>query len=94
MDVPVTREWEVWIRGQVEDGVFESAGDLFHEALLLLRARLEDPELKLTLLRREIRIGLEASERGESGPFDAEDLKRRLRDRLTAQPADEETTVT
>jgi Arc/MetJ-type ribon-helix-helix transcriptional regulator len=93
MEIPVSREWEEWILAHVNDGAFESAGELLHQALRLLRDHLEDPELKLALLRRDIRIGLEAADRGEVAPFDPDELKRRLRERMSAQSREEESTV-
>ncbi len=40
---------------------------------------------QLADLKEKLRVGLEQSERGEVGPFDAEETKRRLREQLAKE---------
>jgi antitoxin ParD1/3/4 len=53
------------------------------EAQRLLKERDELRQARLKELRREIAIGLERADRGELQPFDPDDLKCRVRDRLS-----------
>jgi antitoxin ParD1/3/4 len=64
--------------------MYHSASEVIREALRLLKERDEWRQHRLEELRREIAIGLEQADRGETRPFDAEDLKRRVRERLAA----------
>ena len=40
---------------------------------------------RLEEIRREMAVGLEQADRGETRPFDPDDLKRRVRDRLSKE---------
>ncbi|MGX7743016.1 type II toxin-antitoxin system ParD family antitoxin [Rhodopseudomonas parapalustris] len=68
----------------VESGRYETAGDVVRESLRQMQAR----EAKLEALRTEIQKGLDSGPAEEFDPAElAEDVKRRGRERLTADRA-------
>jgi antitoxin ParD1/3/4 len=83
MNVSLTPELERLVAEKVASGMYHSASEVIREALRLLKERDEWRQHRLEELRREIAVGLEQADRGETRPFDAEGLKRRVRDRLT-----------
>jgi antitoxin ParD1/3/4 len=82
MNVTLTPELEQLVTEKVESGMYNSASEVVREALRLLKERDEIRQARLEELRREIAVGLEQADRGETRPFDPDDLKRRVRDRL------------
>lgn len=85
MNVSLTPELEQLVTEKVESGLYNSASEVVREALRLLKERDDLREARLDELRREIAIGLEQADRGEMRPFDPDDLKRRVRDRLSEE---------
>jgi antitoxin ParD1/3/4 len=83
MNVSLTPELEQLVTEKVESGTYNSASEVVREALRLLKERDEIRQVRLDELRREIAVGLEQADRGETRPFDPDDLKRRVRDRLS-----------
>jgi antitoxin ParD1/3/4 len=82
MNVTLTPELEQLVTEKVESGMYNSASEVVREALRLLKERDEIRQARLEELRREIAVGLEQADRGGTRPFDPDDLKRRVRDRL------------
>jgi putative addiction module CopG family antidote len=74
MNVPIPPEFEAFAREQVAAGRYASEADVVADAL---RQYLADREALLALLDPAI----EQLERGEGRPFDAEETKRRGRER-------------
>lgn len=72
---------EEYVRHKVENGEFRSRDEFVAEAIRLYR-NLED---RHELIKADIKIGLDESERGESGPLDIDDIKRELLDRLNSR---------
>ena len=70
-----------FVQDEVASGRFPSAEDVIYEAL----RRLREHERQLDELRAELQIGIDQLDRGESVPFDPEDIKRRGRERLAAE---------
>ncbi|MCA9065494.1 MAG: type II toxin-antitoxin system ParD family antitoxin [Planctomycetaceae bacterium] len=81
MTITVPPEFAQFVAERIASGRFRSEEDALTEALDLLRRR----EQKLEALRAEIQIGLDAIEAGRIHPFDAEDIIRRGRERLSGQ---------
>jgi putative addiction module CopG family antidote len=73
-DISIPPEFEAFAREQVAAGRYSSAGEVVADAL---KQYLADREALLTLL--DPAIG--QLHRGEGRPFDAEDIKRRGRER-------------
>jgi antitoxin ParD1/3/4 len=85
MEVSLTPELEQLVAERIESGMYASPSEVMGEALRLLKERDETRRARLEELRREIAIGLEQADRGETRPFDPEDLKRRIRARLSEE---------
>lgn len=79
---------EEFVSGQLASGAFATQGEIVREALMLLRDRQRLRELRLLDLRKEIQLGLEQSERGETSPWDVEEIKTEVRRRLGSQSSD------
>jgi antitoxin ParD1/3/4 len=82
MNLSLTPELERIVREQVESGRYGSSGEVVRDALLLLEQRERERAARLEELRREIQKGIDS---GPARPFDAEDLKRRIREKLAEQ---------
>lgn len=65
MNVSLTPELEQFVQDKVKSGRYLSASEVVREALRLLEERDQLREMRLETLRKEIRIGLEQSDRGE-----------------------------
>jgi antitoxin ParD1/3/4 len=79
---------EEFVANQVASGAYSTQGEIVREALMLLRERQRLRELRLLDLRKEIQLGLEQSERGETGPWDVEEIKAEVRKRLGSDSSD------
>ena len=86
MNISLTPELEQLVNDKVGTGMYQTASEVIREGLRLLRER----DHRLEALRRDIRAGFEAVERGEYTDFDernlhelAKRLKARGRKRLT-----------
>lgn len=82
MNIPLTRELTKLVAAKVKSGLYASASDVVQDALQLLEERDQLYRLRLQDLRGEVRKGLDQLDRGEGIAFDAENLKRRLRQEL------------
>ncbi len=85
MNVSLTPELEKLINDKVASGLYNSASEVVREALRLLKEQDALKQFRLEELRRELQLGVEQAERGATRPFDAEDLKRRVRKALPEQ---------
>ncbi|MBZ0186441.1 MAG: type II toxin-antitoxin system ParD family antitoxin [Candidatus Obscuribacterales bacterium] len=65
MNVSLTPELEQLIEERVKSGLYNSASEVVREALRLLMERDQIKQMKLDELRRQIQIGIDASNRGE-----------------------------
>lgn len=91
MEVALTQELEDLITEQVESGNFPSPGEVIREALTLFKEQLESRQQSLKSLRQDIRVGLNALDRGQYEEYDADEMhvlaseiKARGRERLKA----------
>ena len=80
MNISLTPELEQLIDDQVKTGMYQTASEVIREGLRLLRER----DQRLEALRRDIRAGFEAVERGEFSEYDAGTVKE-LADRIKAR---------
>jgi antitoxin ParD1/3/4 len=83
MNVSLTPELERWISEKVEDGRYRSASEVVREGLRLLQEREEEHAARLEGLRREIQVGLDELDRGET--VDVEEVFDRVLSRLAEQ---------
>lgn len=89
MNISLTPELEQLVSEKVKSGMYQTASEVVREGLRLLKER----DLHLEALRREVRAGFKAIERGEFTDYDAnsvKDLAERVKSRGRARLADEE----
>jgi antitoxin ParD1/3/4 len=67
MNISLTPELEQLVNDKVKSGMYQTASEVIREGLRLLKQR----EEQLESLRRDVRAGFEAVERGEYSDFDA-----------------------
>ncbi|MGH9614000.1 MAG: type II toxin-antitoxin system ParD family antitoxin [Bryobacteraceae bacterium] len=89
MNVSLTPELERLIAEKVKSGMSQTASEVIREGLRLLK----EPDRRLESLRRDVRAGFEAVERGEYTDYDASNIKRlaeRVKTRGRKRLVDEE----
>lgn len=86
INVNLTPQLESMVRHKVASGLYNSASEVVREALRLMEAKDRHNELRLELLRQDIREGLGS---GEPTPWDPEDITREGRARRAARTARE-----
>ena len=84
MNVSLTPELETYIQAKVTSGRYSSASEVMREALRLLQDHDQLQAIKLDALRKEIAIGIEQADRGET--VDGETFFENLRARVAEQP--------
>jgi antitoxin ParD1/3/4 len=65
VNISLTPELEKLIEERVKSGLYTSASEVVREGLRLLQERDQLKQIKLDELRRQIQIGIDASNRGE-----------------------------
>jgi len=76
MHIPLPHDVEELIARKVDAGEYETPSDLLIHAVYLLDSHDRMRQLQLEDLRREIAIGIEECDRGETEPFTAETVRR------------------
>lgn len=86
MNVSLTKELEQFVAQKVKSGMYQTASEVVRESLRLLSAKDANESL-----RRDIRLGFEAIEKGDYDDYDetttaqlATDIKNRGKRRLAA----------
>lgn len=89
MNVSLTPQLEALVHEKVASGLYNSASEVIREALRLLEENDQIRTMRLAELRREINVGVEQLERGQSTKHDdstlgalAKDIKAGGRKRL------------
>ena len=79
MNVSLTPELETLVQQKVQSGLYSSASEVVREALRLLNDRDSIQQQRLAELRREIKVGLDQLDHGQSVPGEQvfDELKRR-----------------
>lgn len=88
MNISLTPELEQLVADKVNSGMYQTSSEVIREGLRLLKERDE----RLQSLRRDIRAGFEAVERGEFEDYDAANVPQladRVRTRGRKRLADE-----
>ena len=90
MNISLTPELEQLVSDKVKTGLYQTASEVVREGLRLLRER----DQRVEALRRDIRAGFEAVERGDYSDYDedtihelSDDVKARGRKRLAEEEA-------
>lgn len=80
MNVSLTPELEQLVNDKVTTGMYQTASEVIREGLRLLRER----DQRQDALRRDVRAGFEAVERGEFTEYDAGNIQK-LSNRVKAR---------
>ena len=83
-DLPLPPDLIDFVRVKMNTGEYANESEVVCEALIFLRERDRARASRLKELRSEIQIGLDEIRRGESKPFDANEIKAEVRKRLAA----------
>jgi antitoxin ParD1/3/4 len=74
MNVSLTEEMAKYVESEVARGDYVSASEVVRDALRVLKHSREMEEEELRLLRHEVRVGIEAAERGEFSDRTLDDI--------------------
>ena len=92
MHVSLTPHLEELVRDKVKSGLYNSSSEVVREALRLMEDRDRVREMRLEDLRKEIQIGIDQADRGESTEYTTEtlhepfdDIRARGKERLEAR---------
>jgi antitoxin ParD1/3/4 len=80
MNIALSPEMQRFVEEKVKAGYFTSPSEVIDSALNVLKESEALTPEALDELRREVRVGLEELERGEGQPWDAEEIKARVRE--------------
>lgn len=83
MNVHIGERLEKFVQDLIQTGLYQSQSEVIREGLRLLKEREDLRKLRLEELRSEIQRGIDSSARGESEPFDIEEIKAEGRKRLS-----------
>jgi antitoxin ParD1/3/4 len=83
MNVHIGETLEKFVQDLIQTGLYQSQSEVIREGLRLLKEREDLRKLRLEELRSEIQRGIDSSARGESEPFDIEEIKAEGRKRLS-----------
>ena len=89
MNISLTPELERLVNDKVSTGLYQTASEVVRDGLRLLRER----DQRMEALRRDVRAGFEAVERGEFTDYDEGNIKelaRRVQARGRKRLAEEE----
>jgi antitoxin ParD1/3/4 len=85
-NINLTVEQDDFVEEMIKSGNYQNASEAMRDAVRGLQQRLKTDELKLELLRSQVKAGLDALERGEFTEVDDADLETML-DSLTINDA-------
>ena len=71
MNISLTPELEELVNEKVKSGMYQTASEVIREGLRLLK----EHDQRLESLRRDVRAGFEAVERGEYTEYDADNIR-------------------
>ncbi len=80
MNISLTPELDQFVNDKVKTGMYQTASEVIREGLRLLRER----DQRVEALRRDVRAGFEAVERGEFTDYDENNINE-LADRVKAR---------
>lgn len=80
-NVNLTPDQDAFVERMVKAGKYQNASEAIRDALRGLQQRWKEDEMKLTLLRRQLKAGVEALDQGAFTEIDDADLDSTL-DRL------------
>ncbi len=87
MNINLTPEMEKYVAEKVKSGAYASASEAVNDSLSTLKTQEEVTEEDVIELRAMIAVGVAQADRGESGPWDVEAFKARVREQLRRSKA-------
>lgn len=78
MSPSLTADLRQYVEQKIKRGEYASEEDLYADAVRTMK----EQEERIVWLRKEIQIGLDELERGEGAPWDLQETKKRLSERL------------
>jgi antitoxin ParD1/3/4 len=85
-NVNLTAEQDAFVEDVVRAGKYQNASEAIRDAVRGLQHRLKSDELQLDLLRKQLKAGLDALDRGEFSELDDADLDAALDDLAAPDP--------
>jgi antitoxin ParD1/3/4 len=85
-NISLTAEQDAFVQEVVEAGEYQNASEAIRDALRVLQQRRKEDSLRLKALRAQIRVGVDALDRGDFTEMEDVDLEGYL-ERLTTTPA-------
>jgi antitoxin ParD1/3/4 len=83
-NISLTPEQDAFVDQVVKSGEYQNASEAIRDALRALQQRRKEDDLKLKALRRQIKAGVDALDRGDFVEVDERDLKNFF-EHLTAE---------
>lgn len=83
MEITLPPELLKFVEQKVQAGQYESAAAVIQGALVALKQQEELTDEDLAELREDVEVGLDQLARGEGAPWDAEQTKAQLRERVS-----------
>ena len=74
-NISLTPEQDAFVEKVVEAGEYQNASEAVRDALRVLQQRRKEDNLRLKALRAQIKVGIEAIERGDFAGVDDADLE-------------------
>jgi antitoxin ParD1/3/4 len=77
-NVSLTKEQDAFVEKMIASGEYQNASEAIRDALRALQQRRKEDAMKLKVLRAQIKVGIDALERGEYLELDDAGLKEFL----------------
>ncbi len=85
-NISLTAEQDAFVDEVVKSGEYQNASEAIRDALRTLQHKRKEDELRLKLLRAEIKAGLHALERGDFIELNADELEKYISGLAAARP--------
>ena len=85
-NISLTAEQDAFVQEVVDAGEYQNASEAIRDALRALQQRRKEDGLRLKALRAQVRVGVDALDRGDFTEIEGVDLEGYL-ERLTTTPA-------
>ena len=85
-NISLTAEQDAFVQEVVDAGEYQNASEAIRDALRALQQRRKEDSLRLKALRAQVRVGVDALDRGDFTEIEGVDLEGYL-ERLTTTPA-------
>ena len=86
-NISLTPEQDAFVERVVETGEYQNASEAIRDALRVLQQRRKEDGLRLKALRAQIKIGIDAIDRGDFAEVEDADLEEYLRRLKTTSAA-------